>query len=106
MKKIELGQFVYHKDIYDGNELMEVVGIRKDSVELRGDFSGGTHNVSQTDWLAIDDVITPLEKATKKLLDVCVSGGVKTYIFPIILEELKNITIKENDNINKNYKNV
>ena len=32
---------------------MEVVGIRKTEVELQGDYSGGTHNVSQKDWLPV-----------------------------------------------------
>lgn len=50
----ELGMMVFHEKIYNGNELMEVVGIRKTEVELKGDYSGGTHNVSQTDWLPIE----------------------------------------------------
>jgi hypothetical protein len=57
--KIELGQKVYHKDIYDGKELMEVVGIRKDTVELEGDYSGGTHAVCQKDWMSISGIIFP-----------------------------------------------
>ncbi len=44
---------VFHEDIYNGKELMEVVGIRKDTVELEGDYSGGTNNVVQKDWLPI-----------------------------------------------------
>lgn len=52
-----IGQKVYHKEIYDGKELMTVVGIREIEVELEGDYSGGTHNVCQKDWLPIDGVI-------------------------------------------------
>lgn len=51
--KPELGMYVFHETIYDGKESMKVVGIRTDQVELEGDFSGGTHNVTQKDWLSI-----------------------------------------------------
>lgn len=50
----ELGMKVYHDKIYHGKEQMEVVGIRKTEVELEGDYSGGTHNVCQKDWLPIN----------------------------------------------------
>ena len=43
---------------YYQNEVFEVVGIRKDELELKGDWSGGTHNVSQTSWY-------PTEKCKK-----------------------------------------
>ncbi len=55
--KIYLGKKVYHKSIYNGKELMESVGIRKGSVELQGDYSGGTHDVVQSDWLPIEGLI-------------------------------------------------
>jgi|TARA_R110000851_G_C12753114_1_gene532247 hypothetical protein len=29
----------------------EVVGIRKTTVEIQGDWSGGTHNVNQKGWV-------------------------------------------------------
>lgn len=51
--KPELGMKVYHEDVYSGNEQMEVVGIRKDEIELRGDWSGGTHNVDQKSWMPL-----------------------------------------------------
>jgi hypothetical protein len=35
---------------------MEIVGIRKDEVELEGDYSGGTHCVTQKDWLPIEGI--------------------------------------------------
>ncbi len=54
---IYIGKKVYHKDIYRGRELMEIVGIRKDTVELEGDWSGGTHAVTQKDWMPIDGLI-------------------------------------------------
>ena len=51
--KPELGMMVYHEKIYDGKEKMKVVGIRETEVELEGDYSGGTHNVTQKDWQSI-----------------------------------------------------
>lgn len=56
-EKLELDQKVYHKDIYWGREEMKIVGIRKNSVELEGDWSGGTHNVCQKDWMPIEGLI-------------------------------------------------
>jgi hypothetical protein len=54
---IYIGQKVKHKDLYNGKEVFEVVGIRKDEVELEGDFSGGTHNVVQKAWLPKEGLI-------------------------------------------------
>jgi hypothetical protein len=59
--KIRLGMTVYHKDIYWGKESMKVVGIRENEVELEGDYSGGTHNVCQKDWVSIEGLL--FEKA-------------------------------------------
>ena len=55
--KIELFKKVYHRDIYWGQEQMTIVGIRANEVELQGDYSGGTHNVSQRDWLPIEGLL-------------------------------------------------
>ena len=52
--KPELGMRVFHEKIYKGEEAMKVVGIREHQVELEGDYSGGTHNVLQKDWLPIE----------------------------------------------------
>jgi hypothetical protein len=51
--KPELDMKVFHEEIYDGNELMTVVGIRKDSVELEGDYSGGTNRTIGKEWFPI-----------------------------------------------------
>lgn len=56
-KQLELGLQVYHRDIYDGTESLKVVGIRADTVELEGDYSGGTHGVCQKQWMSIDGVL-------------------------------------------------
>jgi hypothetical protein len=37
-------------DHYNHGETFKVVGIREKELELQGDWSGGTHNVSQTGW--------------------------------------------------------
>ena len=52
MEKIQINDKVVHNDIYHGNEIFRVVGIRTepDEVELEGDWSGGTHNVCQRGW--------------------------------------------------------
>jgi len=55
--KLYLGRMVYHKELYYGREPMKIVGIRENEVELEGDYSGGTHNVCQRDWLSIDGVL-------------------------------------------------
>jgi hypothetical protein len=55
--KLKLGQFVYHKDIYQGKERMKIIGLREKQVELEGDYSGGTHDVCQSDWESKDGVL-------------------------------------------------
>ena len=59
---ISIGQKVYHADIYNGNELMTIVGMKlgednQELVLLEGDYSGGTHNVCQRDWERLSGVI-------------------------------------------------
>lgn len=54
---IFLGQKARHKKIYNGKETFEIVGIKKDEVLLKGDWSGGTHNVEQEDWMPIEGLI-------------------------------------------------
>lgn len=56
-KEIMLGQIVYHERVYKGKEPLKVVGIREKEVELQGDYSGGTHNVCQKDWLPKEGVL-------------------------------------------------
>lgn len=55
-KQLQFDTVVYHTKIYSGNEPLTVVGIRKDQVELRGDYSGvGLDNSSC--WLPLDGVL-------------------------------------------------
>lgn len=63
---LKLNQKVYHKKIYNGKELMKIVGIREKEVELEGDWSGGTHNVCQKAWMPISGLI--LIEDNKKII--------------------------------------
>ncbi|AGO47643.1 hypothetical protein Phi17218_110 [Cellulophaga phage phi17:2_18] len=47
---------VYSEEIYWGHEPFKIVGIKKNKVQIKGDFSGGTHGVSQKDWVKIKDL--------------------------------------------------
>lgn len=49
MDNVNLGDLVT-TDYYSHGEVFEVVGIRREQLELKGDWSGGTHNVCQTGW--------------------------------------------------------
>ena len=49
----QIGQTVYHRNVYEHKEPLKIVGILEDKLLLEGDFSGGTHNVIQRDWLPI-----------------------------------------------------
>lgn len=55
--EIYLGQKVKHKDLYNGREVFEVVGIKQSEVLLKGDYSGGTHPVIQESWHPIKGLI-------------------------------------------------
>jgi hypothetical protein len=48
---------VVHPEIYYGNEVFVVVGMRADELELQGDWSGGTHNVSGRSWFKKEGMI-------------------------------------------------
>lgn len=54
---IWIGQKARHKDLYEGKETFEIVGIKKGEVLLHGDFSGGTHNTMQGSWMPIKGLI-------------------------------------------------
>lgn len=46
-----LGRKAKHKELYGGKEVFEIVGVTFTHVLLKGDFSGGTHNVEQESWM-------------------------------------------------------
>jgi hypothetical protein len=54
---LKIGALAYHDKIYGSKELMTVVGIRATEVELEGDYSGGTHNVVEKDWLPMEGLV-------------------------------------------------
>jgi len=33
------------------NEIFEIIGERENQIEVQGDFSAGTHNVCQSEWV-------------------------------------------------------
>ena len=51
--EIKIGDTVYHRSIYEHKEPLRVVGITENALLLEGDYSGGTHNVCQRDWLPL-----------------------------------------------------
>ena len=60
-----IGQTVYHRDVYEHREPLEVVGIRKDELELEGDYSG-MYNIKQRSWMPIKGVSTIYDHAYKQ----------------------------------------
>jgi len=88
--KIKLGMTVYHQDIYDGHEAMEVVGIRADEVELEGDYSGGTHNVCQRDWLPIEGVLFERAKREEDKINIDLSKINGHEILKFLEEQLED----------------
>jgi hypothetical protein len=57
IEDLRINQFVCHKDIYKGGELMKIVGLRENEVELEGDYSGGTNNTIGRQWFPIEGII-------------------------------------------------
>ena len=51
--EIYIGQKVRHKEIHNGRETMEVIGLKKDEVLLKE-----THNTEQESWMPIKGLIT------------------------------------------------
>lgn len=62
-----LGMMVFHDKIYEGKEPMKVVGIRETELELEGDYSGGTHNVKQKDWMPLSGTFRLRKCCAEKL---------------------------------------
>jgi hypothetical protein len=51
---LKIGDIVYHRSVYEHKEPLKVVGINETHLHLEGDYSGGTNNVCQRDWLPIE----------------------------------------------------
>ena len=75
---VKIGQRVYHSNVYNGRELMEIVGIRKNQVELKGDYSGGTNNVCQSDWETLEGVITYEQHIANQIMEFVEIGTLNT----------------------------
>jgi len=77
--KIEykIGDFVsYHVDECP----FEVIGIREHQIEIKGDFSGGTYNVEQSDWVNIDYVRPyPVKFSMKDMLEMSHTLGIDLF---------------------------
>lgn len=88
--KYQLGQTVYHKDVYDYKEPLVIKGVTEDKLLLEGDYSGGTHNVSQQDWLSVEGTSYIRNYGYKK----------KCREIAVTIEELaKPITNRNQDNV-------
>ena len=53
-RNFKIGDIVYHRSVYSHKEPLKIIGITENKLHLEGDFSGGTHNVIQSDWLPIE----------------------------------------------------
>ena len=88
----KIGQFVYHRDVYDHREQLKIVGIRETELELEGDYSGGTHGVTQKQWMPI--------KGVSRIRDHKYKRGCRDAA--VTIEELaKPITDRNQDNMTK-----
>lgn len=51
INNVQLGQIVYHKEVYNYREPLKVKGITEDKLLLEGDFSGGMYKTVQSCWM-------------------------------------------------------
>jgi hypothetical protein len=54
-REYQIGDKVFFLDVDQAPFI--VIGVRKNHLEIRGDFSGGTHKVVQSDWIHVDRLI-------------------------------------------------
>lgn len=52
----QLGQIVYHRNVLYQQFLVVLYDYRENELELEGDYSGGTNNVCQKQWMPIEGV--------------------------------------------------
>jgi recombinational DNA repair protein RecR len=85
----KLGQTVYHRDVYQHQEPLKIVGIRETELELEGDYSG-QYNVIQKQWMPVKGVSRIYNHAYK----------LKCRNQAVTIEELaKPITDRKQDNM-------
>ena len=88
----QLGQIVYHRDVYNHKESLKIVGIREHELELEGDYSGGTNNIIQKQWMSIKGVSRIYNhKYKKECRDAAVT--IETLAIPIVNGNQDNVTI-------------
>lgn len=51
---LKIGMTVYHRDVYNYREPLEIVSLTQNEMEVEGDFSGGTNVIRQRLWLPYD----------------------------------------------------
>lgn len=66
MAKLEIGQYVYHADVCDFKEPLEIVGIRKNQLELKGDFSGIGYPIDP-EWFPIAGKVSRVYNHAEKV---------------------------------------
>lgn len=55
--ELHIGQNAKHKLLYNGKESYKIVGIRKEEVELEGDYETATHFAKAKKWMPIKGLI-------------------------------------------------
>ena len=78
--EFKIGQTVYHRDVYNHKEPLKIVGIREYELELEGDYSGGTHNVVQKQWMPIIGISRVYNhKYKRECRDLAISTEILAY---------------------------
>ena len=78
--EFKIGQTVYHREVYNHREPLTIVGIRETELELEGDYSGGTHNVTQKQWMPITGVSRVYNhKYKKECRDIASAAEILAY---------------------------
>jgi hypothetical protein len=84
MGKIELNKTVYHKDIYDGQREVRIVGIRADEVELQGTWE------YQKGWHPIEGVLFERPKTEEEKVNIDLKSINGHEILKFLEEQLKD----------------
>lgn len=110
----KIGQTVYHREVYEHKEPLKIVGIMEDKLLLEGDYSGGTHNVSQREWLPIKGTSRIYnhsfkEKARRQAVDVetlaIPCAGSKDNAYKAMMDMVHCVMVLTNDvHLNPEYK--
>lgn len=113
-RPFQIGEIVYHRKVYEHREALKIVGILEDKLLLEGDFSGGTNNVTQRDWLPIKGTSRIYnhafkEKVRKDAIDIetlaipCAGSQDNTYM--CMMDMCHAVMILTNDiSLNPEYK--